>query len=251
MRHKKILDVFTIIYKGRQQVGFKVEGVAKYIYLKPENIKQCTGVEITEVEILIGSSLRPELYHAGEKMFNGETYKGEFPIIKDFWIECAGSIENMREANANRLKKFKEIIKIFNFISNNKEIIGFDISEKKPVFVPGKRVTTLTKLNMNEIHILEGSYIAPEYYLEGENIYDGMNREPELCRKSGVILKNLNLRLIGKVEVMYERYRNAEPKYFTGYYDTSYDDDYSNDWLIDVAGSDDPEIMNVAYWNLD
>ena len=62
MRHKKILEVFTIIYKGRQRVGFKVEEMDKYVFLGPQNVKQCTDIELTEVEILTGSTLRPELY---------------------------------------------------------------------------------------------------------------------------------------------------------------------------------------------
>jgi hypothetical protein len=35
MRHRLIKDVFTIIYKGRQRVGFEIEGLDKYIYLSP------------------------------------------------------------------------------------------------------------------------------------------------------------------------------------------------------------------------
>ncbi len=34
----------------------------------------------------------------------------------------------------------------------------------------------------------------------------------------------------------------------------SYEDDwqrYSDEWLVDAAGTDDPEMMNDVYWNLD
>lgn len=254
MRHKKILEVFTIIYKGRQRVGFKVEGMDKYIFLGPANVKQCTNVKLTEVEILIGSTLRPELYKEGEEMVNGQICKGDYPVIKNFWIECSDSIENMRKRNADKLKVFKEIQKVFAFNRNDKDIIGFDVGEEKAVFVPANRVTNLTKLDLSEIHILEGSFIAPEYYNEGENIYEGINHEPVLCRKSGVIVKDLNLRLFGKVEEMHERYENSEPSYSTGFYDShdDYDSGYdSSNWLADAAGSDDPEVMSVAYWNMD
>lgn len=254
MRHKKILEVFTIIYKGRQLVGFEVEGMEKCLFLSPENIRQCTGVEITEVEILTGSTIRPELYKEGEKMFSGEIYKGGCPIIKDFWIECKDSIENMRKANLDRLKDFKEIRKVFSFNRNDKDVIGFEVGEEKAVFVPANFVKGLTKLDLDEIHILEGSYISPEYYQKGENIYEGRDHEPELCRKSGVLLKNLNLRLYGKVEDMHERFENSKSTYFSGYYgfsQNSYGSYDSSNWLADAAGSDDPELMSAAYWNMD
>lgn len=252
MRHKKILEVFTIIYKGRQRVGFKVEGMDKYLFLSHENVKQCTSVELTEVEILTGSTLRPELYKEGEEMFNGQICKGDYPIIKDFWIECSESIENMRKQNADKLKDFKEIQKVFSFSRNEKEIIGFDVGEEKAVFVPANRVTNLTKLDLSEIHILEGSYIAPEFYKEGEILdFAGKNSKPEICRKSGVILKDLNLRLYGKAEEMHERYENTVPSYSTDSY-SNYESGYdSSNWLADAAGSDDPEVMSVAYWNMD
>lgn len=248
MRHKRILDVFAIIYKGKQRVGFKVEGMDKCIFLSPDNVKQCTNVELTEVEILTGSTLRPEIYKVGEEMFNGKIYKGNHPIIKDFWIECSDSIENMRKQNADKLKDFKKIEKVFTFNRNGKDRIGFDVGEEKAVFASANSVTSLTQLDLNEIHILEGSFIAPEYYKEGDVLFDG-----EICRKSNVLLKDLNLRLYGKVEDMQERYENTEPSYSTGSYDlyNYYDDGYdSSNWLADAAGSNDPETMSVAYWNM-
>jgi hypothetical protein len=248
MRHKKILEVFTIISKGRQKVGFKIEGMDKYLFLGPENVKQCTNVELKEVEILAVSTIRPELYKIGEVMFNGQEYNGGTPIPKDFWIECNDTVENMRLANIDKLKTFKIIQKVFTFNRSEKKIIGFDIGEDKAVFVQASRVTGLTKLDLTEVHILEGSLIAPEYYNKGDALF----KTTELCKKSGVILKDLNLRLYGKVEEMHERFENSEPSYsiakYKSYDNIGYD---SNDWLADAAGSDDPEEMSVAFWNMD
>lgn len=254
MRHKPILDVFTIIYKGRQRVGFKVQGIEKFLYLSPANVKQCTDIEINEVEILIGSKIRPEFYKKGEKMFGGEIYKDGYPIIKDFWIECSDTIENMRKKNSDKLKDLKEIKKVFHFHRFGKDNIGFDVGEEKAIFTSANRVLALTSLDLSEVHILEGSYIGPEYYQEGENIYEGMDKEAEICYKSDVIIKNLNLRFFGKIEEMHERFENSEPSYATGYDNTSYDYDSgydSSNWLADAAGTDDPEVMRDVYWNLD
>ena len=48
-------------------MGFKVEGITKFLYLSPANVKQNTGAELNEVEILIGSAIRPKFYKKGEK----------------------------------------------------------------------------------------------------------------------------------------------------------------------------------------
>lgn len=254
MIHKSILDIFTIIYKGRQRIGFKVQGIEKFLYLSPASVKQCTGVRINEVEILIGSKIRPVFYKKGEKMFGGNIYEDNYPIIKDFWIECSDTIEIMRNKNSDKLIDLKEIKKVFHFHKFGKNNIGFDVGEDKPIFTNAKRILALTSLDLSEIHILEGSYIGPEFYQKGENIYEGMDREPEICYRSGVLLKNLNLRFFGKIEEMHERFENSEPSYAIGYDNSSYDNNSSYDssnWLANAAGTDDPEVMRDVYWNLD
>jgi hypothetical protein len=245
MRHKLIKDVFTIINKGRQQIGFEVEGLDKYIFLSPGNIMQCTKVSINEVEILIGSKIRPELYTDGEEMTNGEIYKGKYPIIKDFWIECTGSVEHMRNQNQDKIKPLKEIQKVFQFHRNGKDNVGFDTGEEKATFISSNRLQKLTLLEPSEFHILEGSFINPEFYQEGEELHGGGT-----CFRSGALLKSLNLRYYGKIEEMHERFESS-----TNYHDednNNYDDNYdSNNWLADAAGSNEAEDMSVAYWNMD
>lgn len=248
MRHRTIKDVFTIIYKGRQKVGFEVEGLDKYIYLGPGNVKQCTGVKIDEVEILIGSKIRPEFYQTGEKMFNGKICEDGYAVIKDFWIECSGSINEMKAKNSHKLIPLQEIQRVFQFYRNGKDVIGFDTGSEKATFINSTRIQKLTLLEPDEFHILEGSFINPVYYQEGEELHGGRT-----CNKSGVILKALNLRYFGKVEEMHERFENSVPSYIAGHYDSyDYDDGHNTrNWLADAAGSDDPEMMSVAYWNMD
>jgi hypothetical protein len=257
MSYKTITKVFTIIYKGRQQVGFQIEGIEKCIYLSPLNVEQDTKIKITEVELLIGSKIRPEFYKLGEIMFNGKVFYEGFPVIKDFRIKCADTIENLRIANSGKLLKFKEIFKVFHFNRNNNETVGFEIGEEKAIFIQAKRLLNQTSLSLNEIHILEGSYISPEYFKEGENINEGIDMPPKLCIKSGVVLKHLNLRFWGKVNEMHKKFENSDSTTYQRNYRSGkhyFQNDYSNDsnnWLEDVAGSDDPEVMNDVYWNLD
>ncbi|HRN40723.1 MAG TPA: hypothetical protein PK649_01465 [Vicingus sp.] len=246
MRHRLIKDVSTIIYKGRQRVRFEVEGLERCIYLSSGNVKQSTGVKIDEVEILIGSKLRPKFYQVGEEMYNGKICENESIIIKNFWIECSDSIEEMKIKNSDKLKQFHEINKVFQFYKNEKYVVGFKTIDEKTTFINSDRLHKLTLLDPSEYHILEGSYINPEYYQDGEIMHGGTK-----CYKSGIILKALNLRFYGKTEEMHERFEKSEPLYISRHYD-NYDDGYdSSNWLSDAAGSDDPEIMSLAYWNMD
>lgn len=255
MSYKTITKVFTIIYKGRQQVGFQLEGIEKAIYLSPLNVVQETKIKITEVELLVGSKLRPEFYQSGELMLNGKVYTNGSPVIKNFRIKCSDTVENMRVANSSKLLKFKEILKVFHFNRNNIDTIGFEVGNGRSVFIQAKRILNQTSLSLNEIHILEGSFISPEYFVEGENINEELDLPPQICRKSGVILKNLNLRFWGKNNEMHERFENnvESQNTFRSSKNSSQNEnsDDSNNWLEDAAGSDDPEMMNDAFWNMD
>ena len=46
MRHKPIVDVFTIIFKGFQRVGFELKECEKYFYLSPAQVKSNTNIDI-------------------------------------------------------------------------------------------------------------------------------------------------------------------------------------------------------------
>lgn len=255
MRHKKILDVFTRILKGRQKVIFRLEGLEQPVFLEPGNVKQCTGLEITEVELLIGSSMRIECYEHGEIMLNGEVHiSGESLIIKDFWIELEDTLENLKVKNASRLLSFKEIKKVFHFNRNDTDTVGFDVWEEKAVFISANLLLGLTKLSLSEVHILEGSYIAPVYFEVGEIVNVDTDKEPILCRKSGVLLKEINLRLFGKTEEMHERFESDNTPPWSDNHEHVYHNDTrdnSRSWLSDAAGSRDRDVMNDVYWNLD
>jgi hypothetical protein len=250
MNYKKITDAFTVIWKGKQKIGFKIDDIKNPLFVNPKFVFNQTGIAINEIELLIGSYFDPTFFEVGDKFYNGKIFqKSETKIVKSFNIIMEGSVDELREKNRNYLKNYKEIIKVFHFTRNEKTTVGLDTGEEKATFISSKRLKGITTLDINEIHILEGSFILPEYFNIGENIYEKMNEKPEYCRKSGVILKNLNLRFFGKVEEMHERHENSEPECVTTYddYDYRYD---SNNWLEDLAGTDDPEVMRDVYWNI-
>lgn len=82
--------------------------------------------------------------------------------------------------------------------------------------------------------------------------------EMQLMQLNDIINKNdeFSSQLRDENSVKLEEYNNIVSRYNhtdNDYYD-SYNDDYyydSNDWLVDAAGSNDPEVMNDVYWNLD
>lgn len=258
MAHLKIKNVFTCIRNGIQWVGFHIGDNEKCVFLSPAQVRQCTNVNIDEVEILIGSTLSPEFYKAGETMFNGKVCETPETQIKDFWIEPSGTIEEMRELNSDKIKPYKKIKKVFQFHRNGKDIVGFDVNEEKAIFINANSLAGFTKLDPSEFHILVGSYVIPVYYQKGENIYEGMDRPPEPCRKSNMILKYLDLRMYGNAEQMHEDFEANAPNYYTAdqdnYENFGYQRSYEkyggshgyDDMTIDVAFEGDPaNIWNV------
>lgn len=255
MQKREILDVFSFTREGKQKVGFIVEGMESPVFLSFNNVGTCTNVDIKEFEILIGSKIKPKLYRKGEAMYNGEICQEDNSVIKDFWIECSGSIEEMRKQNFDKIKHFKKIEKTFSFHRDGKDVIGFDVGDERAVFVPAAKVTGPFSINLAEIHIFRGAFVAPEYYKKGENIYEGLDREPDFCRKDGVLVKKLNLRFYGSIEELREKSLEkpqSSPSATCNDHSYSYSSDYdTRNWLADAAGSNDPEMMSVAYWNMD
>lgn len=260
MRHKKILHVFTIFHKGRQQVGFVVENNEKYIYLSPANIKQNTGVEINEVEILIGSTIRPTFYGNGEKMFDGRICTIDNYVIKDFWITLSETIEELRVKNKDKVLPMKNIIRVFQFTKDNRNVTGFDTGDVKATFISSERLHKLTSLDPREFHILEGSFICPEYYKEGEQMG---GTHGLIAKKSGVMLKNLNLRFSGNAEEMHKNFEERPNFHYSN--SRNYNDRENRSSYNQYGGPsdgyggslDDDFINNVldgdpsAIWNID
>jgi hypothetical protein len=263
MRHKPIVDIFTIIFKGFQRVGFELKECEKYFYLSPAQVKSNTNIDIHEVELLIGSFIKPVFYKKGEKMLNDEICDIDNYLVKNFWITPSGTIEEMREKNKNKIILFKTIQKVFTFNRNDNNIVGFDTGDVKATFIYANRLFGLTKLDIEEIHILVGSYINPEYYQEGETMSDG-----EVCRKGGVLLKALNLRYSGTKEQMHEKFEENSARFSISnkgkhYYnefrtqeegvdyainplDGGY---YDADWIADVFGKSPDD--DIPWGNID
>jgi len=194
------------------------------VFVNPSIVQRITGVQINEIEILIGSLMDPVFYIVGDKMASGKIYEeGSSQVVKSFQVKFEDIMENLRVKNSFQLQKIKEIYKVFHFIRNGNEVVGFDIGEEKPIYVSANIVKGLTSLDLNEMYILKGSFIAPEYYDIGENIYEGINRKPEMCRKSGMILKNLNLRLLDEIDVIRKKNEIIVPQTKNKYFRTQND----------------------------
>ena len=249
-----IKDVFGYIKDGEQLVGFVVGTEEKYIFLSPAQVYQSAGVEVNEVEILIGSRFRPEYYKKGEEMFNGEICEDEETAIKDFWIETTGSVEEMRKNNEDKIKNFLKIKKVFNFKKNGKDMTGIELENDDVVFVSSKFVKSITSIDRNEFGILESSYALPEYYEEGEDIYKWIDDKEEKCRKENTIVKKLDIRMKRDI---YDKDDEEKPKYYKSvgnFEKKSYEKKYSkyggphgfDDNTIDSAFEGNPEhIWNV------
>lgn len=256
-RHKKILNVSTFVYNGKQKVELEVEGLENKIYLSPANIKQNTNIDINEVEILIGSTIRPTFYKKGEKMLNDKICKDDNTVINDFWITLLDTIPKLREINKNHILPLKKIVKVFQF-TREEDIVGFELeNEDNPFYIKSYKLERITNLEPSEFHILTNSYIAPIYYKKGEVLKQG-----DIVRKDNRILKKLNIRFSGTIDEMHKNYK--EPEQNNNYHEEERFDDretYSyeqyggpsdgyggmldDDFINDALGGEPDAIWNI------
>jgi hypothetical protein len=65
----------------------------------------------------------------------------------------------------------KKITRVFARIIKGKQLVGFEIENQKyTIFLSGSNVKQNTHLEINEIEMLEGSLIRPDFYAKGEKI---------------------------------------------------------------------------------
>lgn len=254
-RHKKIINVFPRIKKGRQLVGFEVENYPYLIYLTAKQIKANTQLEITEIDMLIGSFIRPEFYQIGEQQFNGEITHEANKLIKEFWITLnANNLEEFKLKNKHNYKVLEIIEETFTFYRKSVKNVGIKTNKGNTYFITSKRLTALTNLQPSEFNILESSFVNPEFYVNGEVMAGG-----NICMGNNKIIKALNLRFIGDFNEMNENYSHyyyssrklsSKNSYYSydeyngpsDGYGGNLDDDFINDVLDGHA---------EAYWNID
>ena len=205
----EINKVKPVLYKGEnrelavQLVAFFVDDLDDPIFLSYLQVKENTNVDIKEIEILKGCNARFDLYDKGEAMFNGEICNSD-NLVKDFWIETPKSIGKLRATFEGSLPS-KRVLEVFSCTGRRgKQLVGFDTGEEKATFIARGSLTSATGME-GEFHILEGSYIAPEYYQKGDELWNG-----DICKKSDVLLKDLNLRIDGSLEQLLEN-ANSKP----------------------------------------
>jgi hypothetical protein len=258
MRHKKILNIKTRIRKKRQLVIIEFDNPNEFVFLAPGNIKGSIGLEVYELELLIGSTMRIEFYKKGDKTFNGDVCKKDNIIVKDYFFELIKPVERLRVENAKQLLPFKKIKQIFYFNKFNKNSVGIKTIDEQVIFLSEKRFEAQSKLKKSEQHILVGSYIYPEFFKIGGTFPDG--RPITLDNK---FLRWINLRYADNNERMHEAFENGAG-YFDGHegydplsgYGDSYDqyggpsDGYGgaldDDFINDALGGEVD-----AYWNID
>ena len=259
MRHKPIRNIKTRIRKKRQLVIIEFETPNEFVFLAPGNIKQNTGLEVYELELLIGSTLRIDFYTKGEKMFNGGICDKDNLIVKEYFFELQKPVEKLRVEYANRLLPFKKIKQIFYFHKFDKDNVGIKTIDDQVTFISLKRFEIQSKLEKSEQHILVGSYIYPEFYKIGDILPNGTP-----ITQNNKILRWINLRYADNIEGMHEAFENNSAGYYDGNegydpyenYGKSYDqyggpsDGYGgsldDDFINDVLDGE-PD----AYWNID
>ena len=82
--------------------------------------------------------------------------------------------------------RHKRIKRIFTRIIKGKQLVGFEVeSHPKIIYLTGSNIKQNTKLEINEIEMLTGSYIRPDYYKKGEIMFNG-----NICEKDNAIIRD-------------------------------------------------------------
>jgi hypothetical protein len=248
MRHKLIRNIKTRIRNKRQLVIIEFDN-NEFVFITPNNIKQNTSLEVWELELLIGSTLRINFYKTGDLMFNQQKCNKDNVLIKEYFFELQKPVDRLRIENAFQILPFKKIKEIFYYHKFNRANVGIKTEDDSVTFLSLKRFEIQSKLDKSEQHILIGSYILPEYYKKGEILPNGT--EINLDNK---VLRWINLRYSNKLETMHENFENSIGFYDGKDYYDNYDDGpgaygYSNweEMSLYEAFEGDPS----NYWNID
>lgn len=210
MTHKLIRSIKTRVHKKRLLVIVEFDN-NEVAFISANRIKQNTTLEVNEIELLIGSTVRLDFYKKSEIMYNGEVCVKDNAVVKEYFFELQKPVDRLRIENINQLLSFKEIVDIFYFHKYNKENAGIKTKNGEVTFLTLKRLEMQSQLKKSEQHILIGSFIMPEYCHKGETFSDGT-----IVQKDNV-LKGLNLRFKDNKEGMRQNFEN----------NLSYDDDES------------------------
>ena len=86
----------------------------------------------------------------------------------------------------------KKISRVFARIIKGKQLVGFEIENQKyTIFLSGSNVKQNTHLEINEIEMLEGSLIRPDFYAKGEKMING-----KICKKSNFLIRDFWITLV-------------------------------------------------------
>ncbi|MFA4852008.1 MAG: hypothetical protein WC599_05770 [Bacteroidales bacterium] len=218
MRHRPITNVKTRIRNRRQLVIIEFND-KEFAFLSPNSIKKNTGLDVFELELLIGSTLRIDFYKKGEKTFNDKICEKDNIIVKEFFFELEKPIERLRVENAKHLLPFKKIKQLFYFFKYDKDNVGIKTDDDNVIFMPLKKFESQSHINKEEQHILIGSYVCPQYFQKGEKFVFS-----EDIVKHDNVLKFIIIRYSNNIENMHDSFENA-----IGYYDgNDYSDSHDN-----------------------
>lgn len=282
IRAKIINGVQRFIFVVEKELKEEYKGVpfapeVDNIILSPYAIEENTNINLGEIEILIGSKLtyneRKLIISSTRKAASNrhslcglsyystnlkerqkishhiESFKELIKIrennyLQDFSINYLCSKEKMRELNRRRLNgyNFKKIKKVF--IRN--KTVGLDLGGKELVFVPSHLLMKQTNLYLNELNILEDSYITLSYEYKGD-IITTTEHPPRIHVVKETRLRGINLRMSERVDSY--RIEKIENACYSSSNSKYYDNDYN--WLGDACGESDYDAMSTAYWNID
>jgi len=195
--YKTVKNIKTKIYHKRQLIIIEF-AKNDYVFLHPNQIPKKLNIDITELEILIGSVADIEFYNKGETMFDGDICRTDNLLINRVNFVLLSSVEKLREYYKDKLKTFYQITDIIHFEKYNRINVRVETDKGNVFYFPLKKFYIETNIGLDELELLVHSYISPEYYKKGDITPDGM----EITYDN--VLKTLNTRYYGSMKEMRE-----------------------------------------------
>ncbi|WP_026768527.1 hypothetical protein [Asinibacterium sp. OR53] len=260
----KISNIRTSLYNGEQHVfayldGYKSRMGLDYIQFTFETLKSvCADIEVSELELIIGSHLEFTYYGLGDHIPNGPFLATQrdviyYPdIIKSTRFILGNELSILREERKALRKSFLWIEEASRFWRDNRLLIKIRYALhpsvasqyyfEKSAYISTKRFTEETGLETWQLDLIRGAYIHVQYYNKGD-IVDQVG----LIRKGGTIVQDFIIRVDKSIDNSFALSQQwphkPEPQKASYYQEGRYTD---RDFIDDALGG-----QSDARWNID
>jgi hypothetical protein len=155
----KVQYVRLTIFQNKREIELTYDYVFNHMW----------QIRVTELELLYDSFLEPIYYHKGEVLPNGRKVNSNFNHVRFWKLNLNGSQYEIRQRNNQLCKVFDQVYTAtYCRTKTNRELVKFITVTGQSFFEEFSKVKLKTGLNVAELYLLKGAYVACEFYKAGE-----------------------------------------------------------------------------------